>query len=925
MASTAVAWLDETRVLVGQGQFVMLVDGKSGGLVTRCRVLRAAVVHSLENIPGEDMWVVRGGKSVAVIRVRQNERLEVEVDEAVMSDWIIASAVEGDRLLLLTAHNKLLSCSLQSPSQCQEERELEAGPCILYSGLVLPRERLVMSGTVWGRLLICNLDTGLLLHSVAGHDGVIFSVSFWSGVLVTSSDDRSSILYTCNESFTEVVQVARLWGHTARVFRLGVSEERRTLVSAGEDGRLVSWSLDTGARLDTVQTSAPVWSLAVRGSSILAGGGDGSVTKLDLGANVSCAVRLEVGLSSPRLVRSLPDRVLVLGEGQLVSYSLTSSQSQLLYSNEDLSSYCLLEVSGDRLVLAGLDGLLVTAGLSGSELTDLQSRRVTGGKIFSCGLFGAGSERTVVTCDGAGRLTVLDSLLQTRAVGELPPMRERWFTASCSWASYYVLGDRSGGLHLYRLSADQLSSVQSWPRLHGRHGVTQVMVDNEILFTSGRDGTVRSFRASEDGGVELIQSVRPGHDWVGGVVRTGGVLSSLLWRGSELQLRSLAGDILLGSAHCGGGHRSWALLSPGTDSLSVVYIKDGSVMTSSLSRGHTTVILPGHHTQQVNVVRAVGDLVITGSEDTTVRLFREGRQVGVLRGHLSSVKCLEIVKGPLSSSSLHLLSGGGRGELRLWRLARVGGGVFCRSAASHMVREGGKGRRKAWQEAQSERKCEGETRLMSVAAQQTGEEDPVKVYAACSDGSLRQYSCSLGEERLQLDQTGEARPHCLQQVRLVGGRVVTSSTGGDLTVWATAGLSVVVETRAHQSGVNCLEVRREAEDCWLLVTGGDDTSLAITRYQDNRLDVVWRSDSRAGHTTQVTGLRMVGDLVMSAGVDQRLIVWRLSSERDKELSWHSSKVLGVADISDMDCWQEEEQLHCVVVGVGWEKLVFTKL
>ena len=61
MASTAVAWLDETRVLVGQGQFVMLVDGRSGGLVTRCRVLRAAVVHSLENIPGEDSWVVRGG------------------------------------------------------------------------------------------------------------------------------------------------------------------------------------------------------------------------------------------------------------------------------------------------------------------------------------------------------------------------------------------------------------------------------------------------------------------------------------------------------------------------------------------------------------------------------------------------------------------------------------------------------------------------------------------------------------------------------------------------------------------------------------------------------------------------------------------------------------------------------------------------
>ena len=118
--------------------------------------------------------------------------------------------------------------------------------------------------------------------------------------------------------------------------------------------------------------------------------------------------------------------------------------------------------------------------------------------------------------------------------------------------------------------------------------------------------------------------------------------------------------------------------------------------------------------------------------------------------------------------------------------------------------------------------------------------------------------------------------------------------------------------------MNCLALRSESEDSWLVVTGGDDTSLVVTRYQEpDRLEVVWQS-GRRGHTTQVTGLSLVGDLLMSAGVDQRLVVWRLTS--DGELDWQSSKVVSVADISDLDCYKEAGQVHCALVGVGMEML-----
>ena len=944
--STAVAWAGERRALVGQGQHVLLVDVLTGQVEARTQVFRAAVVHSLENIRGGDMWVVRGGKSLAVITVR--EEVRVEVEEILTDDWIIASAVEEgegegeDHVLVLTAHNKVLRCGLQPGARPSEVSQPTSGPCILYSGLLLTSPGLVLAGTVWGRLLVWSLISAELSHSLAGHDGVIFSVDYSQGVLATSSDDRTVILYQSSPGLTEITQVRRLWAHTARVFRVLLCPDSRAVLSAGEDGRLLSWSLQTGQQLDSVQTGCPVWSLAVRGNSVLAGAADGSVTSLTLasgeeegreGREGRAPEILECGLTSPRTVLCLEEsgRVLVQGDGRLVSYDLNTRRAKTLYSNAELSSYCLVSLCEDQLVLAGLQGLVVSARLQGEDLTDLRSRRVGESKIFSCGVFSLDGESRAVVCDGEGRLTVLGSDLTTLARAQLPDMRERWFTSSCSWGRHLVLGDRTGGLHLLQLAGAELSLVQSWPRLHGRHGVTQVVVDTAdpgLLWSCGRDGTVRCFSAGEggDSSVSLVGSLRPGLDWVGGVVRWPGrqsELAVLLWRGSHLQLRTVGGDSLLGSAECGGGHRSWALL-PGRGS--VVYIKEGAVLESPLCRAGSRVILPGHHTQQVNVVRAVRDLVITGSEDTTVRVWRAGRQLGVIRGHLSSVKTIKAVLEP--GGAVLLITGGGRGELRLWRLVEVRGQVFCRTLASHRVRQELKGKKKAWRAAQSCRPSDGETRLMSVDTEHSEE---VRLWAACSDGAVRQYSYSHSQagERLELTGVGgEGSSHCLQEVRVLGPGLVTTNTAGHISVWSRPELTVRAQVRPHQSGVNCLDLRREAQHSWLLVTGGDDTSLVVTRYQEDhqgtQLDVIWRSDSRAGHTTQLTGLRVVGDLVVTAGVDQRLVVWRLSREGEgSSLTWLGSKCVSVADISQLDCWEEAGHLHCVVAGVGLEILAIS--
>ena len=119
-------------------------------------------------------------------------------------------------------------------TQCREERRTDSRPFILYSSLILLEERLVMSGAVWRRLY-----TGQLVQSVGGHDGLMFSVGHQLG-------HRSSIIYKCSQTFTEIQQVPRLWSNMARVFRLGLSQEDIVQSLGGREAD----SLGTGERLE---------------------------------------------------------------------------------------------------------------------------------------------------------------------------------------------------------------------------------------------------------------------------------------------------------------------------------------------------------------------------------------------------------------------------------------------------------------------------------------------------------------------------------------------------------------------------------------------------------------------------------------------------------------------------------------------------
>ena len=71
--------------------------------------------------------------------------------------------------------------------------------------------------------------------------------------------------------------------------------------------------------------------------------------------------------------------------------------------------------------------------------------------------------------------------------------------------------------------------------------------------------------------------------------------------------------------------------------------------------------------------------------------------------------------------------------------------------------------------------------------------------------------------------------------------------------------------------------------------------------------MIWRTDLSCGHVTQLAELRMVGDLIVTSGVDQRLILRRHSRTVRERVSLVGSKRVSVADVSTLNTLTEDKE------------------
>ncbi|NWI48221.1 WDR6 protein, partial [Picathartes gymnocephalus] len=146
----------------------------------------------------------------------------------------------------------------------------------------------------------------------------------------------------------------------------------------------------------------------------------------------------------------------------------------------------------------------------------------------------------------------------------------------------------------------------------------------------------------------------------------------------------------------------------------------------------------------------------------------------------------------------------------------------------------------------------------------------------------------------------------------------------------------LVTVMAHSCGVNSLHIRETPEGQYLVASGSDDGSIHVCLLEvalgrgeataETCLQVLERVSRPCAHAAHVTGIRVLRpDLLLSASVDQRLMLWNRCAGKLVPLS---TTFFHVPDLAELDCWEVVEaggelRYYCVLCGQGLEMLCGT--
>lgn len=273
-------------------------------------------------------------------------------------------------------------------------------------------------------------------------------------------------------------------------------------------------------------------------------------------------------------------------------------------------------------------------------------------------------------------------------------------------------GNGSGGSEKVVTGIGPVSTLHA---LHGKQGVTSVTCHSGYVYSTGRDGSY--YQLFVHGGhlqPVLRQKACRGMNWVAGLrMVPDGSMVILGFHANEFVVWSPRSHEKLHIVNCGGGHRSWAF-SDTEAAMAFAYLKDGEVMLYRALGGcirPNVILREGLHGREITCVKRVGtltlgpefevpnlehpdslepgsegpgltDIVITGSEDTTVCVLALPTTTGSAHAltsvcnHISSVRALAVwgvgtPGGPQDTRpglTAQVVSAGGRAEIHCFSI-----------------------------------------------------------------------------------------------------------------------------------------------------------------------------------------------------------------------------------------------------------------
>ncbi|KAI4343751.1 hypothetical protein L6164_011061 [Bauhinia variegata] len=177
----------------------------------------------------------------------------------------------NDNILFSSSHSRQIRVWDLSTLKCVRSWKGHDGP--VMSMACHPSGGLLATGGADRKVLVWDVDGGYCTHYFTGHRGVISSILFHPDprkqLLFSGSDDggehASVRVWDVSKSKNKKC-IATLDNHRSAVTSLAVSEDERTLLSAGRDKVVTLWDLHDYSNKKTVVTNEAVEAVCVIGS-----------------------------------------------------------------------------------------------------------------------------------------------------------------------------------------------------------------------------------------------------------------------------------------------------------------------------------------------------------------------------------------------------------------------------------------------------------------------------------------------------------------------------------------------------------------------------------------------------------------------------------------------------------------------------------
>lgn len=770
---------------------------------------------------------------------------------------------------------------------------------------------------------------------------------------MTTSDDRSVRIWGIDnptnfapytkdywENITIICQ-HEVYGHMARVMRSCITND--LVISVGEDSVVCFWDRKGGLlrKVGTHQNGC-IWSLDHDNEHLVTGGGDCGVfmhplsSALEYGHNE--VLGIEAGTPKKVVFTARRNLVILNDNDELVYYDMIT-KSKLVYKLNHESTYKLLGISSCKQIVAigdmkGKLDVFVENCKETAYLQNIIDTKLKIGKILS--LQWAGN-RHLILCSDNGIITVLASKANATEVYAdflLPQCKERWLTASAidATSSVLVLGDRCGNVHVY--NKDKRDPIKTFSKVHGRYGPTSITVRNNEILTTGRDGTIKYFTINNDATViKYARNKELDFQWVEKFLDRDELVICGFQERIFVVYNTKTNSRLL-EVTCGGGHRSWDAIryiekvdEEFDECIRLVYMKNSDInlVTFHLSKIVSKNIINGSHSKEINCLKThitnsheSKTYYISGGEDTTLRISSINSDLQfedeIVFKQLSNIRTLKTCA--LGNNWLLLISAGGRAQINVKTVTfeKVNNEIklSVEELTDYMIKGTDKDRKgKTWTNCSVD--FDPETRIMDLETVKINDNE-FKVFTGCSDACLRVFNLTIDANNVQLQSISEVKYHktCILKTHCINildkDILVTCTTRGEVTFWDVTNLEndskPIFATKTNKSGINSVDSRVISAKQLLIATGGDDNAIHIILLeigQNEAFKVLssWSSDQL--HCSQITGLILLEDILVSTSVDQRITVCKWEAKEDR-ICCHflAQTYTDVADVQGMD-------------------------